>query len=632
MSRSSAKTMEVSIAVMIIVGLCIEEVSAASSQSLSDAALSAVSADLGAQEAPQGGAPPSISVGDDAACDYIANAGNDGLGLQQAIDAAAVDSNGADETEVRLANTGEFSGRAIFINDDTGGDQTLRLVGGFSSCADSSPTSTSTIDSEGLFSVVSIVEAGDSQTITMRNLVLQGGGGPSGLNGGGLSIENNNVVLLYNVTVQGNSAQTGGGIHIEGQADGTDTVLLGVDLVTVEENEATGDGGGIYCSGPDVVLGMDARSGIWLNSAENGGGLAAVDGCSANIFSVIGHNEASGNGGGVLVDSGATFQLIGGAGGLGFGDPDERAVIGGNQAQGQGGGVHVAGAASSVGATDAWIGGNLSLGLSGGGVAVRNGGTFEMDRTLPGRACHERYRCSRLADNGAANSGGAVWISGPESSANINQTHISGNAAGSAGTAVFLSNLGGDAARPATLSMEGNIIHGNETGLDEGAFTAVIDGQHNSEMIIAFTTFADNLVDSGGRDIIVFDDTSVEVYSSIFSESSGDVFHATWDADTSGSIDCALVFEQGSLPNTGVTIVSGDPIFKNPGKDDYRLQRQSPAVDFCDTFFYTPSHRDVEGQDRGRDEESIADEFGPYDLGADEFFADVIFSDRFEDS
>lgn len=576
------------------------------------------------------GVMPVVTVGDDAACDYIANSANSGLGLQEAIDDAVSDANGADETEIRVANTGLYSDGPYFINDDIGGDQSLRLIGGFATCASSSPSDVTTIDASETFSPAILVDmAAGAETIVMENLGITGGNNVD-LGGGGLHIGNNNTVLLENVEVWGNSAATGGGIHIEGVDDGTDTVLLGLDLVEIRENTASESGGGIHCQGADVLVAMDSRTIIWGNSAAEGGGIAARDGCTVNMFSTIAQNSASGNGGGAHVASDASFLLIGGAGGLGFGDADELAGIGGNQADGAGGGLYVTGSASNARVTDSWIVANLSLGSSGGGVAVDNGASFEMDRTLPGRECHDHFRCSRLGENAADSSGGALWVWGANSSAEINQTHIDDNVAGGSGMAVFVSYLGGDTGQPAVLQMEGNLLHGNEAGLDDGGLTSVVDMQSNTDVTIAFTTFADNLVDSGGRDLIVFDDVDINVYSSIFRESTGKVFYANWDADTTGAIDCALVFEQDSLPNTGETIVTGDPLFKNSAGGDYRLQRDSPAVDFCDTLFYTPSHRDIEGQDRGRDEPTVADEFGPYDLGADEFWPDRIFADRFE--
>jgi hypothetical protein len=96
--------------------------------------------------------------------------------------------------------------------------------------------------------------------------------------------------------VQGNSAQSGGGIYI----DGGNPLLLGVMVMS---NTATQDGGGLYLNSSAAII---AVSSIYANTSINGAGAYVNGPLSPNpldwpilVNNYVRHNTASGNGGGV---------------------------------------------------------------------------------------------------------------------------------------------------------------------------------------------------------------------------------------------------------------------------------------------------------------------------------------------
>lgn len=579
---------------------------------------------------------PVVTVGDDDACDYTADSLNPGQGLQQALDDASSDANGADTTEILVANSGNYTGRNYYINDDLGGEQSVTIIGGYDTCSSSDPGGHTVLDATGNSSPVITIDAVDpQQTVSLENLMITGG---SAEKGGGIRIGNNNWVMATNVSIDANSAENGGGIHVE-DTGGDDTVFWLLNGSFIGNNTADGDGGGLYCTGGNALVAFDSFTGIMGNSANSGGGFQAQDGCHLVTFSGnpggVVNNSVDVNGGGGIVDNGSRLEVVGGEGGFGFGDPKATTGIGGNSAKLSGGGLWVRD--SVVDVTDAWIvenaaDANESGNGSGGGVEILGGGSFSMDRTLAGDNCHQAMHCSRLSGN-TGWSGGAVWADGNGTSVDIRQTWIDSNQTnGGTGTAIRISNFDGDSSQPAQLFMEGNMIVENPTGSEGGLFRGVVDVQTNSSTTIAFTTFAGNLAESVGRNLIGFDDVSLNVYSSIFWESTGEVYLVDWDnASVDGEIDCAIVHELESLPNNDESTVFEDPEFDqvDPHLSRYHLTGTSPAINFCDTALYSPLEPDIDGESRGQPLGG-SDLFGPYDLGADEHIPDKIFSDRFE--
>ncbi len=572
-----------------------------------------------AQSAPSArGGTPVLTVGNDAACNYLATVGSNGL--QQAIDAAAGDANGAGATLIRLANTGTYVNRRFFINDLA--DQSIEIVGGYSSCSATSPTGTTFFDrgtaTPGPVFLIDAVAAG--QVVTLQNLRVTGGDNGSG---GGLELRNNNFLLLDDVRVESNTATDGGGLSVADTDDGVSTTVWMLGATRLVSNQAT-NGGGLRCSGAGASVVLDTDVTINANSAVRGGGIRALSGCQVGSFasfpSGIFSNVATEDGGGAHLTGGARLTLIGGAGSFGFGDASRRTTLDGNTAERSGGGIYASDAGTRVSALDSWIVANSAdadddgIG-EGGAVRLWSGARLAMDRTLAGAACHDPLRCSRLGGNSAA-SGGAVYATGNDVEIDLRQTWIESNSASNLATAMLISNGGGDLGRPGRLLMEGNMIVGHDTSTtSSGGLQGVVDLQSNTRATIAFTTFASNLTSSNGRNIIMFNDVDLDLYTSILWETSGQALRAIWDADTRGSVDCLLTFDDANLP-PGAFGILGD----NPQLDlNYLLTGASPAIDYCDSAVYSPSETDILGTARGNDTVGAPNILGPFDLGAHEF-------------
>lgn len=572
---------------------------------------------------PHGGIPV-IRVGNDPDCDYTASTTSHGL--QLAMDAAAIDANGADLTEIRVADTGNYLGRRYFLNDAFGGDQTVDIIGGYATCASASPSGNTVLDrAGGSGPVIAIDPAASPQTVTLVNLTIQGaeGTGPAG----GVQVGDNNDLVLDDTTVQANTGDRGGGIRFVAGAGGASALVVGNSRI--RSNTALTSGGGIYCSGANATVILDGAAAVNNNTSNfDGGGFHADAGCTlvslssfpAGIFG----NLAIGNGGGGTVTSGASATLFGGSV-FGLGNADATTLLDLNQANNAGGGFHITGAGSLVDVQNAWVSGNVAdadeneIG-SGGAALVLDGAEFRTRRTLAGDDCADPVRCTRV-NNNFGRFGGGIFAAGDGTRVDMRQTWIEANQAPVVGSAVMITNNGGDPAMPAELFMEGNMIVNNPTS-NQGT----VDLQLNTTATIAFTTFADNLIDAGGTNIILFEDVELGVYSSILWESTGLGIHATngWEGPNSGIVDCLITFQTSGLPPASSFVTNGDPLFTAPGPEgDYRLGPGSPAIDYCDTAFYNPVEEDIEGMPRGFDVPSMPNILGPMDLGAHEYASTI---------
>jgi len=261
-------------------------------------------------------------------------------------------------------------------------------------------------------------------------------------------------LFLEDVVIVSNTADFGGGVFVG--AGG-----LIADRVTLGNNSAQADGGGIYTEGGVLDLGTDSAvqfndavhqgggialrngasvacgkgTGILLNTADSGAGLVADPGMTLNGCHVD-LNEATTSGGGLSL-SGAGNTLI-------------DSIVYGNTAGADGGGIHLDALgslslidSSATGNDAAQRGGGVYLGPDGsltgsgaaeliGNTATDGGGLYLDDATATG--------VSVLVNS--ATTGGGAYTRGI---ATLDQSTLSGNTADDGGGLYVQGSLAADA-------------------------------------------------------------------------------------------------------------------------------------------------------------------------------------------
>lgn len=570
------------------------------------------------REATQGA--PILTVGGDPACDFQDTPGSNGL--QTALDAAATDVNGADLTIVRVARSGFYQGRRYFINDPVQGDQDVTVEGGYDDCADSTINGQTIIDLNGAAGPgISIFESAVQQTVRLEHLTVRGASSTTS-DGGALAIADNNFVILDFVSLLSNSAGRGGAVFIDDAGSGNTFLwLLGSNVIRF--NSAETEGGGIWCNQSQSVV-LDDMVLLADNNAETGGGIFTEFGCIVTSYASapagILDNIAAVDGGGVYMDgNGDTVTVIGGENSFfGFGDATVPALVDGNRSGRSGAGIYSSGSGSEFSAFDAHITNNVAetdtsdsfLGV-GGGIMVFAGGSATVDRTLDAVDCHSPIRCSQIAGN-TARFGSAVYGSAANNSIDIRQTFITGNLQPPVAPSGTVITFTGGPTNGASLLFEGNVIAGNSNAA--GQLDTILLNNIESATV-AYTTITDNHDQAEDRSFELNNTTDIDLYSSIVHENVGLVFQVDPGGTITSTIDCVNLQETGSLPSAGSGLEVAPPRLGI----EYTLTPNSPALDTCDTFLYSPQEPDIGSVARGLDLTAIDNRFGPYDLGAWEF-------------
>lgn len=521
--------------------------------------------------------------------------------LPAAIAAAAA--NGAGLDQIYLSDSVTLSA-TLDINN-----QSVEIVGGFSDCNDDTSEFTTSVTMQA--NPGFRVHGGtSSRTVNLQSLqVIRSGAG-----GRILQIEDAATVFLYSTLLSNGAATDGANVWMSGPS-----TILFISDSSVYSGDATGLGGGVYCANGGTVLLESGRIGD--NTATSGGGLY-LDDCLFNSFagsvvdavcptggSGVVCNRAESTGGGIYATNGASVNLIGSA--------DAPATVAENDAD-EGGGLYLTGAGTTADATDAWFVDNQGA-FEGGAVYARAGASFTMDIADPD--CRGS-RCSLVRGNFSSIAGGVGGAIAADSGADVvvHQTTLTGNSANVTGSVVFAEDPG------TTVAMEGCLIYANSGSLND-AYLDTVDG---AALTVAFTTVAEGVGCCKG----LFDTNSnstVNLYSNILMANvsgpgGGRIFDEPLAAGESRVADCIL-FEEDSAtlpppldPGSQVAIASFPALFANFAAGDYRLRGGSPAIDFCDTFRYTPVTTDIDDESRGFDVPPLGGApFGIYDLGADEW-------------
>ena len=431
------------------------------------------------------------------------------------------------------------------------------------------------------------------------------------------------LVNVDNALLSAGKATDGGNIRMAGP----NVTLFITGGAKIYSGDATGNGGGVHCSGGGTVL-LDDGS-ITANEADVAGGGVYLDDCSMNVFSGGGSVGCSGGvnlgivcntagpgtligyGGGVYATNGAVVNFLGSA--------TERAALTLNRAE-YGGGLFATGAATDIEFRDADILQNIGL-FGGGGVFVDNGAQLLIRSTIAN--CKSPNGCSRVMNNATASAtgeispGGGINIAGG-ADATIRRTTFFANSAGHGfGAALAVTGAG------STALLEGDIFYAQ--------LNRPIDVAVGASLTAAFVTAWGNNVGSSATFNVGGAGANAAVFSSVTLDDT------TFAPPIGGATlfgDCIITRSLANFPappdaGSFEVVASADAVLASPASGSPRLRSDSPAIDYCDTFRYTPVDTDIHGEARGLDAPAVPNgPFGTYDLGVDEW--SILFAGDFE--
>lgn len=590
----------------------------------------ALSCAVAATPAQAGGVLTILRVGGGAGCDFPT--------LSAAIAAA---STGADDlTVIRLAASFNAQELTLF-------DRNVTIDGRYANCTSDTPLdgTRQTLRGTGDDSVMRISNAlPGTRTVTLRNLVIRGGGPFGALGsgaGGGLFIGGRVSVEIRDGRISDNESNRGGGVFLNG-ADASlvldDNTIVGADgTLDLDGNRALaggtaiGRGGGIYCAGASLTL-HDAR--LRANTAAGeGGGIYAGD-CRLVIeprpdfvgngdgFVTFFLNTAGGNGGGLYAGNGSEVfwrSLPTGS----FGGRSS-----GNSAGGHGGAVFLDGASDFVGdrvrfednAGDG-RGGTFAVQDSS-NLILRGGAGF----ACSGASCPGIFGTRGITEGESATLiGGAVYAEGG-ATVSLRQQQLVDNFAAN-GAALHLAGSTTSADLRSVLIAR-NVLYGVGNG------TSTVELTGSADMVMRYVTMMGNFRASNvfpGLALTLSSiranggGSTVELRNSLFWNDAELVFRALVGASASGS--CVLAHENASFAAATVA----DPLYVDTtgGTPDFSLQPASPAIDRCAAS--GTNEADIFGRVRPQDVLARPDLAGPFDAGAIERISDdILFADGFE--
>ncbi|MGJ8664425.1 MAG: hypothetical protein ACSHWU_12290 [Marinicella sp.] len=551
-----------------------------------------------------------VTLGTDSACHYD----SDNYSIQDVIDLGVSD-------EIRVTTQQTF-----YENIDV--RETLKLYGGYTNCSNANANTASSktvIDGGGLNSVFDINQFDTSGYVTISRFSVKNGAALGSNSGGGFSIRDQNEVgisvQIRSSLISLNNGSWGGGLSINGA-----TLQVSLYDTVVINNEATTNGGGIYCNESNLNLYYD--TGVILNtvyntspSYGNGGGIYAANDCLVQInsgttgslfdFKGVAGNTATNNGGGIYASFGARIILNGN-------NIDEVVNVNGNAADsdnngsGIGGGIYLNGADTVGELYGALIKGNQAQ--HGGGISATNGAQLFVGK-LNGN-CWNQKKCNEISENMTSTSGGyggAVYML--NAYADIKDSHFSKNRADN-GTVMYADN--------GTIALiRASYLYDNGDGGNDGWSDIFNLRFYNSGLTLNHVTIANNKATGAS---IRNNAGSYNFMNSIIHESimslNADITNAV------GEEACLVLNDDNGFDHLTNSLVA-NPYFIDENNHDYRLSRISHAIDMCgDNGITLPTDNDGEPM---WDDPNVNNALGIRDAGADEtFLGDVIYKSTFE--
>ncbi|HEX6974860.1 MAG TPA: hypothetical protein VF147_10690, partial [Vicinamibacterales bacterium] len=207
--------------------------------------------------------------------------------LQAAIELAASDQW---DDEIRVTKIGPnfvdgYTQQALSIprNPAVSPGQSLTIIGGYDSCLpDAQPNGRTRLSGAG-GAARSVIEIRGNSEIRLSHFDIVDGDEQAGSNGGGIDVNGSGHLFLNDIQLRDNRAGFGGGLYARGGGGQLQVYLE--DDVSIQNNEASRNGGGIYVSGSAKLDWWGSNAVLWFNRAtgfDSGNGLS--EGYGGGLF------------------------------------------------------------------------------------------------------------------------------------------------------------------------------------------------------------------------------------------------------------------------------------------------------------------------------------------------------------
>ncbi len=459
----------------------------------------------------------------------------------------------------------------------------------------------------------SVITIGGASTVTLQYLDVRDGDNTGGGSGGGIYFGGHGSLTLLTSTIEHNHASYGGGIDVT-PSGGSATLTLGANAM-VTFNVADVSGGGVRLEGSSNLVANEDRTLIGYNKATSsfGGGLEVIGPARADIGSpglaldgVIYANQAQ-YGGGIAVFGGPNKAK--GYVNLYTTDPRRPVTVSGNSADQHGGAVYARGDPSDPDGEADFCAANARI--------VDNA-------ALDGAALYlDYYQDNNAFSNGYFNRAVCGGPAGIACARGIACNEIAGNESRDPSTNTLAG--GGAIVSFGTFDADRVALHDNNVG------TLIFSYGYSGSRKLSNCLITHNLLSydiffrRGGSGASVNQCTIADnsVGGKVFAEQYPDI------SDTP-VLTNSIVFQPGTpggrIPQVHYTLVDhyygGDltvetvvfPGFVDPANGDYHLRIISKAVDYAGGI---GSHEpDLDGNPHEIDLPTVADTFGPRDVGA----------------
>ena len=378
---------------------------------------------------------------------------------------------------------------------------------------------------------------------------------------------------------------------------------------------------------------------IGENTALNGGGIYATNGCSVIVDSgvdinnssdlrgIMGNN-ASNNGGGIYANLGASIKLYGNVYNgnslvfpyISAGNSSKPVTLANNSAV-DGGGIY-ADRNSQVTVIDGLIDNNTATTV-GGGFYIGDGSELNIKQSSASTCWNDNNKCSIISNNKAGSNGGGMYLY-DGSMTQVEKSYIFGNRS-NFGTAIYARS-----ANTVGVFLNNIIYRNGENGDVNYSDNYVIRANLDARLIFHHNTIANNnIADDRAIFGITGDGTLLNISNSIINNNET-ILESVSGASYTAS--CVLIDETSTL--SGINVANLAPSFVDANNDDYHIDENSNAIDFCSqNGTFTELEEDIDNGIRPIDDPNWSSGLGIADAGADEYSStgnDVIFANSFE--